>query len=314
MNKCNEEFIKKHNIDLSSFDTRIYTLRDINPIIHKYEVQGKTYNTNISMNDLVGFYEHDNCYLEFPNVMDDFFDEFGDGYHSRSVGLLSYDLDKLFDILSTSFKIEPIKTLEVDNKHVILTNGMHRFIVLRLLYLNERSKCSENDLDSLNQKYIIPIQTTKVDTTKTYCKYLIDIFNPACIMGRYFSNIEKENDYYFLTEIKGWNCKELVTLNEDEYQYYLDSVVSLGNEYDEYYNPTGRCQLKKFNGEKIVLTDQELIEFTRSIIINSKRNNEELFENINKYPSLKDFINNYFSDLFDLERGAILNDSVNKSR
>ena len=314
MNKCNEEFIKKHNIDLSSIDTRIYTLRDINPIIHKYEVQGRKYNTNISMNDLIGFYEKRNVSLKFPDVLDDFFDELGDGYHSRSVGLLSYDLDTLFDILDISFQREPIKTLEADNKHVILTNGMHRFIVLRLLYLNERSKCSNNNLDNLNQKYTIPVQTTKVDTTKTYCKYLIDIFNPASIMGRCFTKTEKYNDYYFLTEIKGWNSKELVTLNEDEYQYYLDSVVSLGNEYDDSYFPTGRCELKKFNGEKIVLTDQELIEFTRSIIINSKRNNEELFENINKYPSLKDFINNYFSDLFDLERGVILNDTVSKSR
>ena len=77
MNKCNEEFIKKHNIDLSSIDTRIYTLRDINPIIHKYEVQGRKYNTNISMNDLIGFYEKRNVSLKFPDVMDDFFDELG---------------------------------------------------------------------------------------------------------------------------------------------------------------------------------------------------------------------------------------------
>ena len=209
---------------------------------------------------------------------------------------------------------EYAETLEADNKHVILTNGMHRFIVLRLLYLNERGKCSNNNLDNLNQKYTIPVQTTKVDTTKTYCKYLIDIFNPASIMGRCFTKTEKYNDYYFLTEIKGWNSKELVTLNEDEYQEYLESVISLGNEYDDNYNPTGRCELKKFNGEKMLLTDEELIEFTRNVIINSKRNNEELFENINKYSSLKKFINNYFSDLFDLERGAILNDSVNKSK
>lgn len=314
MNKCNEEFIKKHNIDLSGIDTRIYTLKDINPILHKYEVQGKKYDTNISMNDLIGFYEKRNVSLKFPDVLDDFFDELGDGYHSRSVGLLSFELDELFNILFTSFEVEPIKTLEADNKHVILTNGMHRFIILRLLYLNERSKCSNNDLDNLNQKYTIPVQTTQVDLIKTYCKYLIDIFNPASIMGRYFSNIEKENYYYFLTEIKGWNRKELVTLNEEEYQDYLDSVVSLSNEYDEYYNPTGKCELKKFDGEKMILTDQELIEFTRNVIINSKRNNDELFENINKYPSFKKFINNYFSDLFDLERGVILNDTVSKSR
>ena len=302
MNKCNEGFIKKHNINLSSIDNRIYTFKDINSILNKYEVQGKTYNTNISMNDLIGFYEKRNVSLKFPDVLDDFFDELGDGYHSRSVGL---------DI---SFQREPIKTLEADNKHVILTNGMHRFIVLRLLYLNERSKCSNNNLDNLNQKYTIPVQTTPVDLIKTYCKYLIDIFNPVSIMGRCFTKAEKYDDYYFLTEIKGWNSKELVTLNEEEYQEYLESVISLGNEYDDNYNPTGRCELKKFNGEKMLLTDEELIEFTRNVIINSKRNNEELFENINKYPSFKKFINTYFSDLFDLERGAILNDSVSKSK
>lgn len=315
MNKCNEEFIKKHNIDLSSIDTKIYTFMDINPILHKYEVQGQRYNTNILVNDLVGFYEQRDISLQFPEVLDDLFDELGDGYHSRSVGLLSYDKAKLFDVLTISFQKEPISTLEVDNgKHVILTNGMHRFVILRLLYLNERSICSIDSLDQLNQMYTIPVQTTKVDLTKTYCKYLIDIFSPASIIGKYFSNIELENDYYFLNEIKGWNRKVLVTLNEEEYQEYLESVISLGNEYDDNYNPTGRCELKKFNGEKMLLTDEELIEFTRNVIINSKRNNEELFENINKYPSFKKFINTYFSDLFDLERGAILNDSVSKSK
>ena len=314
MNKCNVNFINRNGIDFSLFDTRIYTIEDINSILKKYEVQGSDYNINASLANILGFYEKDDKTLQFPDVLDDLFDELGDGYHNRSVGLLLYDSNTILDKIIDSFMIEPIKTMEVDNgKHVIFTNGMHRFAVLRLLYLNELGKCkSSEEIEKLNQKFTIPVIATKIDLVKTYCKYLIDIYNPASIMGNYYESVEKENDYYFLTKIVGWGRKELVALSEEEYQDYLNSVINLSAEYDSNYNMTGRTKLKKFNGEELILTDEELIVYTRSVIKNSKRNNTEIFDMINRYPSFKEFINIYFNDLFDLERGIELNDRDSK--
>ena len=315
MNKSNIDFINTHNIDFTSFDTRIYTLRDINSILSQYEVQGKKVTKKVSFNDIVGFYEQRDLHMQFPDILDDFFDELGDSYHRRSVGLLSYDTDLLLNKLIDSYKIEPIKTLEADGKQVIFTDGMHRFVVLRLLFLNECSKCQTIDeYNAIKERFIIPVEATQIDLVKTYCKYLINTFNPAPIMGEYYQSVEKENDYYFLSKSVGWGRPvQIVAISESEYQDYLGSVIRLNSEYGSSYKPTSRSELKKFNGETLYLSDEELILFTKNMIAKSKRNSAELFEMIAKYDSLRNFVITYFSDLFDLERGLILNDNHSKN-
>ena len=60
--------------------------------------------------------------------------------------------------------------------------------------------------------------------------------------------------------------------------------------------------MTKFDGSKIVLSDQELIQYTRNVIINSKKNNSELlYKLINQYESFKVFYETYFSDIIKFD-------------
>ena len=93
MNKCNEKFIKKHNIDLSSIDTRIYTLRDINPIIHKYEVQGRKYNTNISFRDEVEKQKGKGCDVHYGPISSNYDSPENKNYIPKAGDLVYYDFD-----------------------------------------------------------------------------------------------------------------------------------------------------------------------------------------------------------------------------
>lgn len=320
MRKCNEDFISDNGIDLTKIDTKIYLKKDINWIVDKYEVQGRKYNTEISVEDLLGFSNKADLNLKFPEILDSFFDSFGDSYHSRAVGMLKYDDNTILDNLKSSFEWEPICTIEVDNnKHVINTNGMHRFLILRLLYLHAKSKCeNETELESLKQKFTVPVNAVKIDLLKTYCKYLINIFQPASIIGIYIDSTEEIinkdtfEKIYIVKKIIGWGRYEEIILSEEEFQNYLLSVNSLSNDYDDSYQLTGRCKIQKFDGERLILTDEELIEYTKQIVLSSKRFKEVINDKSEKsfmsattnFDSFKQFIEKYFSDVFDLNREA----------
>jgi hypothetical protein len=71
-----------------------------------------------------------------------------------------------------------------------------------------------------------------------------------------------------------------------------------------------------FNRESTILTDEELIQFTHKIIIESNKNKEELFDLLrcqaNLYPSFKDFLQLYFRDIIDLGLEEIQDDSIER--
>lgn len=310
MNKCNEEFMKRNEIDFSGIDTTIYDIEDINEIVGKYEIQGQRISEEVSIENILGLYNEKGLPHSFPEILDSFFDENGDGYHSRSVGMLQYDENNVIDRLNSSFRLEPMVLIECDMcKFMIFTNGMHRFIVMRMLYLSAKSKCqNEIELNKLIEKYTIPVEVVKVDFVKTYCKYLIDLFQPVSCMGEYYANIEKTIDEngkerYELTKIKGYGKYEIIYLSKEDMGMLLKSYTKLENEYDNNFKRTGRCILKEFSGVKHILTDDELILFTRRIINESGKSKKELFELLRiqseKYESFNQFLKMYFNDMID---------------
>ncbi|MDD2435108.1 MAG: hypothetical protein PHO63_02515 [Bacilli bacterium] len=313
MNKCNINFIERLGVDFSKINSKIYTESDINEIVAKYEVQGETINDEVSLEHIYGMHSNiDECY-RFPEILDYFFCDLGDGYHTRAIGMLKYDDTNVITGLTHSFKEEPISLIEADNKkNLIMTNGMHRFLVLRLLYLHAKTKCkTQEEFNKLKLQYTIPVKKIKVDLLKTYCKYLIDLFQPVSCMDKYYHSIERFIDqnnekYYMLNEIVGWNQYESKYITETEMHNYLNSVKGLENEYDDNYDKTGRSKLITFNDEKILLTDDELIEYTRNIIINSNKKDLKTLQNIaniiQKYESFKCFCQTYFIDIINLEK------------
>lgn len=331
MNNCNRVFVEKNNIDFTKFDRKVYLKNDINWIISSYEVQGDTIEYNVCIEDLVGI---DNASgiskLRFPEILDEFFDELGDGYHSRSISMLEYDDKTVIDKLMYSFSSEPIKTLELDNnKHIIATNGMHRFLILRLLYLNAKSKCSSIDeVSELKKIFTIPVRSTKVDLTKTYCKFLINQFQRASIMGHLFESIDKfydpynEDIKYKAVRFMGYNNTENIYLTEEQYMDYCASVTSLSADYTTDYKYSGLSCMKTYGGKKIILDDEQLIEYTRNVILSSKKFDKVVNDNVDyygfrnayyTYESFRDFIQKYFGDIFDFKReDEIVDDNIRR--
>ena len=115
MNKCNEDFIKRENIDFSKIDTTIYDTKDINEIIKKYRVYGDCVNELISLEQILGTEteKHDKK-SDFPEILDLYFDEQSYGYQSRAVSMLEYNENNVIDGLSPSFQYQPIKIMESD--------------------------------------------------------------------------------------------------------------------------------------------------------------------------------------------------------
>ena len=310
MNACNEYFLEAKGIDFSELDSKVYTTRDINWIVYKYEMQGDRRVDKVSMEDLIGIDRvYDDIPLIFPDILDYYFDENGDGYHERAVSMLDYDSDTVIEGLQESFEREPVSTFEVDNgKQVIFNNGMHRFFVLRSLYLKERAKCtSDREINLLNSKFTIPVEVTRNDMVKTYCKCLIDMFQPADTMNSFFGAVEEESlpdtdKKYSVIKQTGWNSYEKVYLSDEDYDNYTASIVSIMPEYGD-HGLTGRSVVEYFDGTVVTVDDVGLINLTSDVISNTIKGKEVMEDtvkyNFNElmetYPSFKKFVNDNFS-------------------
>ncbi len=171
------EFINLNHLtplEVSEITERIIEPRDIDSILEETALTTAEITTNISIDEILGY--------EYPRKRDifesisEFFDSTKDGYHSRSISMLKYTPDNIMSGLSRSFIIEPIKVREVEKgKCFISGNGMHRFTVLRIMYLIEKHR--GRNPDELKKKYTIPVIFNKVDKTKTYCAYIVSVLN-----------------------------------------------------------------------------------------------------------------------------------------
>ena len=265
MNEKFMNFIQKHNINIDEIydELRIYSERDINPIIANNKLVGKTSKELVSIADIIGY---DYGWRELTNnLANNFSNFFGEGssYQTRSNGMLNYSNEEIIEKLYQSFKNEPMKILELDNgRKVVSSNGMHRYTVLRLHYISELQKVKGNKEaeDNLKSKYEIPVEITKVDLLKTYCRFMIKMVSQ-------------------------------------------DSIY-VSNHYDEKYKRTGKTELS--NGkENIILSDEELLDYTKNLIKNIPNEMIEWFINkINvcseNYSSFKLFIDTNFANEINL--------------
>lgn len=274
MNECNKKFLEKNGISIedvcSLVDCHIYSSMEQNPIIASYGFHTKIRNEMISIADIIGY---DTQYREInKNIflsMDYFFDDKKKGYSSRSLGMLDYNKENILQNLKQSFINEPISLIETgEGKYTVFYNGLHRYTLLRILYLSEAAKAKGNEekLAQLAKKYTIPADVTGVDLDKTYCKYL-------------------------LTKAK---CGD-----EDW------DIIDIVTQYDSKYRETGNCIIKYGSGEKEVLTNVQLLALTRERVaedLNFKANNPQIQQAYNKYLSFQMFMDEKFSDIIQLDK------------
>lgn len=241
-------FIKRHNMDLKRLlqydSSQLSTTNDINRIIGNYGYFSENEDAFVSVADIIGYnYIHDpqnkNLFLNFDN----FFDSQGDRYHSRSIGMLNYSSDEIIEKLDRSFKEEPMVVEAItSDKHVISTNGLHRYMVLRAHFINESYGLDKESLDykKVREKYKIPVKLKKVDLIKTYANFLLSTHPDfECYMRSEFDNNYK---YTGRVTLELLNNKRL-TLNDDGLIKFLKQILT-NTKCPDYFDRINKYSIK----------------------------------------------------------------------
>lgn len=248
MHKANLEFLERNNINIEELDklglSSNLAREDLNYIFCDYGFEKRVGMREVSIADIVGFskYQIDGA----RTILDGFercFDETRGPYERRGLSMLKIDRDEIIEKLRSSFQREPISVVETEgNKYNIYTNGMHRFIVLRLSYLGELVEAGGNKekIEELKKKYTIPVDVTEIEKNKTYSKFLIKLANRREI-----------------------NPEKIIT--------------SIRAEYNQNYKTTGRTEIIYADDRKEILDENGLISMARREAIDKK-----LFSNENR--------------------------------
>lgn len=209
MNEDIKRFLEKNNIDIEevgrTIDCNLMLPQYINPIASdpRYACFKTAEDKFISIADIVGYnYEGR---VTNPNIfhsMEAFFDsKEKNSYKSRSIGLLDYSFENILEGIKKSFETEPIEVEDMgNNNYVISRNGLHRYTVLRALYLSEYQKCNgdKREVEKLKQKYTILVKARELDETKTYCIFLLNKLG---------NNIQYKTDNIILEKKDGSSIK-----------------------------------------------------------------------------------------------------------
>ena len=247
MNKTVESFLESLNIDINKFKAlegaTVKRGADVNPILSRFAMfkAEKNYKL-ISIDDVLGYdYRCMDLGSDMISNLSRFFDGDGDNYHRRSVSMLEIPQSELMDKLYPSFSKEPIYVAEVDKgKYNISNNGMHRFHVLKIHFLDELSKLNPKDknaIKNLTKKYSFVANVTELDYVKTYSAFLLKTLD---------KNLSLENHYdsnYGLTD----KSRLINYLNDDEKILTDDQLIELVNKkLDKFMETAPRKDRKQF--------------------------------------------------------------------
>ena len=189
MNDTIKKYLNRNGIDTNnlsaSFEQNITV-----PIIYKpesifYTARIKEKTENVCIADLGGssVFEKSGDILSQISY---FFDEQGDTYQTRSLGLLALSPDKIKNALEHSFKDDPIYLDEFDGKYYVSRNGNHRMFAMYLSYLIELQKATtQEQVEELRKKYTVQANVCHINKELTYTGFL------ALNKGIYVKN---END------------------------------------------------------------------------------------------------------------------------
>ena len=179
-------FFNKNNVNIEAIskipESHIYNIYDYYSIISKYIIYNDPKLTEKSIADIVGIVSEPNDY-DKENVANNlklYFSKHTDNitnYNNRADKMLDYSSNNIMSGLYDSFKKEPMVIVNIENGDALISeNGMHRYHLLRIHYLNELIKTS-NDIEKerLREKYIIPVKMETIDLFKTYSNFLLGL-------------------------------------------------------------------------------------------------------------------------------------------
>lgn len=207
--------------DISEITENIIEPKEVDSIAEHVSIYSEEMKDKVSIANIYG-YAHPKTKDLFISI-NDFFDETKDGYYTRSIGMLSYKYDTIMQGLSRAFIVEPMKLKEIkEGEYFIGANGMHRFTILRIMYLIEKSRISSQEsYEKIKEKYTIPVITKRLDIVKTYCVYLLRLFDPELS----YAQAEIDSNYHFTGRIKITRNSEKIKLTDEELIIYTNEMM-----------------------------------------------------------------------------------------
>lgn len=292
-------YIRKYGINEDKLKFMLPVIEKVNPITYSYFIERSYMLENIILSKIIGINQKGN--KSFEQLLYEYYsaDKPEYDYFSRCNGLLKYSPDKLIDILYKSLSNGSIKIRQVDlNQFCIDTNGIHRFLILKLAYIYDKNK-GNLSTEELNQKYTIPVTVRKCDFIKSYCYFLLDNYSSVqislsldssseftqylCINGDSVHNNEK------LIAL----CLEKVDFNNPEILFFMKKIDSF-RIFMEQLRPDLNYNLKNIN-----LSENELDEKIYRIL---HKNSMEMIET-----NLPDYIDafSFFGDPFESDNSNL---------
>lgn len=256
-----QQFLEKNNILLEKGKHRLYEVKDINIILDEFRVTSDLIREKqICIKDILGFdYSWRRETNDLYQTFNSYFNSEGDSYHSRANGMLEYSSSDIAEKLSASFRVEPIKVVEVEEgKYVVDENGIHRFNILKVSYLGEIAKCtSQEEVEEVNEKFTIPVKVRKIDIFKSYCNYLLNTFKKDSSAFYWIRSLDESE----LCSVSYGGTKVTLT-NEELLAFVIENVKSemiegnwyiemLADNYDSFKNFIGNYYTMK-NERKII--------------------------------------------------------------
>ena len=186
-NSVVKQFFKSHGINeeyiLNSVDCRLYKTVNFMGEISKAIIYKPQYKTKVSIGDIYGcdgpikaegdsiFDTLDVYYQDEPKKRKSLFKR-NDEHCLRSNDKLMLNTEAMIEEAGRSS--EPISVCRVDNTNninLIYTNGMHRYLALRALYLKEISYHPDS-IKKIKDDFKIDVYLNEIDEIKTFCLFI----------------------------------------------------------------------------------------------------------------------------------------------
>ncbi|MDD3896057.1 MAG: hypothetical protein PHP49_03415 [Bacilli bacterium] len=221
-------FFEMHDIDFKELalndNSRISSTKELNKIIADYGIHDSEKDEEVSVADIIGYNFFENQNKNIFYAINDFFKSNGSRYQQRSIELLNYSSDEIMNKLGPSFKEQPICIEELPgNKYLISSNGLHRYMILRIHFLKESNGLDKDSKEymELKTKYKIPVRLKKVNLIKTYANYLLSSHPELGFNLKLELNDNYEHTGKVILEL---NNKQYI-LDTDELIDYLNDVL-----------------------------------------------------------------------------------------
>ena len=234
-------FIISHDIDEDTMskdeEAIVYSPEEVNRIIKENYISetGNKEKKRVSISDIVGSYDQRSGSSNILDTMSRYYRYDGDNYSTRDNDYLNFES---FEEALKKLKDKPIEVKEYDkDNYVVSDDGIHRFIILKMLYLDDYEK-GKVTAKKLKSDYMVPVIVEKPDLELTYSQFIIrDVFGSR-------SSITRKSENKFIVDLeygleanycKEVNRKNIKTLISEAFDYLpSDELKNIKNAYQKY--------------------------------------------------------------------------------